>query len=80
VAAVVTFVEQKVDGLVDRFQALGYFRSVGEFHEIPRKPEQFPRPPESFFDGIFVGQESVGDLGNTETAKRPKDEGHLSLG
>src|SRR5262249_354203 len=39
-AAMVTLVEEKVDGLIDRIHARAYFRSVGDFHESPRAPEQ----------------------------------------
>ena len=78
-AAMVTLVEKKVDGLLDRLQALGYFRRVGDFHESPRKPEHFPRPAQSFFDGILAGQEDVRDFRNAEAAKRLKDEGHLGF-
>ena len=78
-AAVVTLVEKKVDRLVDRIQALGYVRNVGDFHETSRKPEQVPRPAEFFFDGILAGQEGVGDFRNAETAKRLEDECHLDF-
>src|SRR4030095_9925893 len=75
-AAVVALGKQKVDRLVDSLSAPGYFRRVRNFHKNTRKAEQFPRTSQSFFDGVFTGEQSIGDLRNAEAAKRFQYERH----
>src|SRR5262249_9138979 len=78
-AAVVTLVEKQVDGLVDGVQALPYIRGAADFAESPRKLEQFSGTTQSLFDGVFGGQEGVGNFRNAETAKRLQDQRHLDF-
>src|SRR5215475_3549103 len=73
-AAVVSLVEEKVDGLIDGVHASAYFRSVCDLHESAQTPEQFSRPAQPFFNGVLAGQERMSDLGHAETAKRLENE------
>ena len=54
--------------------------SVVELGQTPGAAEQVAGPAESLLDGIFAGQERVGNFGNAETTKRLQNQCYLNFG